>query len=254
MPGKVLPPLPRRNRKDSAFHHADPDDSDSVSSVSTMDTAPPKSPSPAPFDPGNSDSLEPASPVSYGSRLTAYLPFGHRRNASATSLGKSPGTMTPRQAQSVELSRPTLPPPASSMLYREEQRISLRAFLRSLLQNPNIASSNSMLDFLTHDPIKLTEDEVTDCEKRRAMDERRIEEQRQFYEIARQRAAELDVHMEKFRRDIVESSECFVDNKIPRALTLTLKTASENSSRRSRTRRRFKNYNQNIRSSPNGYG
>lgn len=38
------------------------------------------------------------------------------------------------------------------------------------------------------------------------MDEKRIEEQRQFYEIARQRARELDVYMEKFRRDIVESS------------------------------------------------
>ena len=32
----------------------------------------------------------------------------------------------------------------------------------------------------------------------------RIEEQKQFYEIARQRAAELDVYMEKFRRDIIE--------------------------------------------------
>lgn len=38
------------------------------------------------------------------------------------------------------------------------------------------------------------------------MDERRLEEQKQFYEIARRRAKELDVHMEKFRRDIVESN------------------------------------------------
>ena len=39
------------------------------------------------------------------------------------------------------------------------------------------------------------------------MDEIRVEEQRRFYEIARQRARELDVYMESFRRDIVESSK-----------------------------------------------
>lgn len=39
------------------------------------------------------------------------------------------------------------------------------------------------------------------------MDTVRIEEQKKFYEIARQRAAELDVYMEQFRRDIVESSK-----------------------------------------------
>jgi hypothetical protein len=38
------------------------------------------------------------------------------------------------------------------------------------------------------------------------MDKKRIEEQRQFYEVARKRAAELDIHMEKFRREIVEAN------------------------------------------------
>lgn len=38
------------------------------------------------------------------------------------------------------------------------------------------------------------------------MDQKRVEEQKRFYEIARQRAKELDVYMERFRRDIVESS------------------------------------------------
>lgn len=91
-------------------------------------------------------------------------------------------------------------------LYRENQRVSLRAFLRTLLQNPQIAESKAMTDFLTLQPIKLNEEEQLDTERRREMDEKRIEEQKQFYEIARQRAAELDVYMEQFRRDIVESS------------------------------------------------
>jgi len=64
-----------------------------------------------------------------------------------------------------------------------------------------------MIEFLTGNPIKLNEEELEDIEQRKEMDEKRIEEQRQFYEIARKRAQELDVHMENFRREIVERSE-----------------------------------------------
>jgi hypothetical protein len=72
-----------------------------------------------------------------------------------------------------------------------------------------------MADFLTRDPITLNEEEITDMERRKEMDAKRIEEQRQFYEIARKRAAELDVYMEKFQREIVESSmvNCFLDSR-----------------------------------------
>lgn len=63
-----------------------------------------------------------------------------------------------------------------------------------------------MQEFLTTNIITLNEEEKGDIRRRKDMDEKRIEEQRQFYEIARQRARELDVYMEKFRRDIVESS------------------------------------------------
>lgn len=93
------------------------------------------------------------------------------------------------------------------VLYREEQRVSLRAFLRTLLQNKRIADSKSMEEFLTAGPLKLNEEELLDVQRRKEMDAIRIEEQKRFYEIARQRAAELDVYMEKFRRDIVESSK-----------------------------------------------
>ena len=105
------------------------------------------------------------------------------------------------------------------MLYREDQRVSLRAFLRTYLQNEQIARSKAVEDFLTHKPIKLNEEELEDLRRRKQMDERRIEEQKKFYEIARQRARELDVYMEKFRRDIVERSrssahpECFATDR-----------------------------------------
>jgi len=84
--------------------------------------------------------------------------------------------------------------------------VSLRAFLRIFLQNEQLSQSKAMQEFLTVRPIKLNEEEMGDIQRRKEMDEKRIEEQRQFYEIARQRAKELDVYMEKFRRDIVERS------------------------------------------------
>lgn len=118
-----------------------------------------------------------------------------RRSLSKSSLRSS---RSPRASTEV-VSRETV-------LYREEQRVSLRAFLRTLLQNKRIAESKAVEEFLTAKPVTLNEEECADIQKRKDMDAVRIEEQKKFYEIARQRAAELDVYMEQFRRDIVESS------------------------------------------------
>jgi hypothetical protein len=64
-----------------------------------------------------------------------------------------------------------------------------------------------MEEFLTAQPVTLNEEEFVDTRRRKELDARRIEDQKQFYEIARKRAQELDVYMEKFRMDIVEGSE-----------------------------------------------
>ncbi|KAJ5639250.1 uncharacterized protein N7484_007112 [Penicillium longicatenatum] len=176
-PGKHLPPLPRKNKTSTSsswFGSAD-DDASSVSSFSSTQDA----------------SLPDDSGVS-GRTLAPGA--NHTRS---TSRGSFRSTKSPRASSDV--SRDTV-------LYREEQRVSLRAFLRTLLQNKRIAESKSMEEFLTARPIKLNEEELIDVQKRKSMDAIRIEEQKRFYEIARQRAAELDVYMEKFRRDIVESN------------------------------------------------
>jgi hypothetical protein len=83
------------------------------------------------------------------------------------------------------------------VLWRENQRISLRAFLRSLLANPQIANTKAMKDFLTSNSMTPKDEDVDDIMRRKSMDEKRVEEQKQFYEIARQRAADLDVYMEQ---------------------------------------------------------
>lgn len=83
----------------------------------------------------------------------------------------------------------------------------MRAFLRTILQVPRIAESKAVEEFLTADPVVPNEEELMDIERRKQLDAKRIEDQSKFYEIARKRAQELDVYMEKFRRDIVESSK-----------------------------------------------
>lgn len=75
--------------------------------------------------------------------------------------------------------------------------MSLRSFIRSLLHNPQIANTKAVQEFLTNDPITPTDDDIDDITRRKEVDERRLEEQRRFYEIARKRAAELDEYMEQ---------------------------------------------------------
>lgn len=83
-------------------------------------------------------------------------------------------------------------------MFRETQRISLRAFLRTLLHNPQLAQTKAMEDFLKKDPIHLKDEDVEDIARRKLMDEKRLDEQKQFYDIAKKRAAELDVYMEQY--------------------------------------------------------
>ncbi|GCB18128.1 PX domain-containing protein C1450.12 [Aspergillus awamori] len=174
-PGKPLPPLPRKNRSSTTtswFGSAD-DEASSVSSVSTVGVA--------------------VADDSTSSRNLA--PGNHHQRSLSRSSRRS--LRSPRASS--DGSRETV-------LYREEQRVSLRAFLRTLLQNKRVAETKAMEEFLTADPIILNEEEVLDMQKRKDVDSVRIEEQKRFYEIARARAAELDVYMENFRRDIVESN------------------------------------------------
>ncbi|KAK5084271.1 hypothetical protein LTR05_005347 [Lithohypha guttulata] len=183
MPGKVLPPLPRKNKSSTFATLGGDDDSDasSVSSVSTMDTT---------HTEGHSSSRN----------LLSHRRF--KSSSSRRSIGDLSSGASPRGSSASSRA----PSPAPIRLHREDQRVSLRAFLRTMLQNPYIADSRAIKDFLNARPIKLNEEELQDVENRKEMDARRLEEQQQFYDIARKRAAELDVYMEKFRRSIVEAN------------------------------------------------
>ncbi|GFP52521.1 hypothetical protein ACSS6W_003406 [Trichoderma asperelloides] len=196
LPGRVLPALPKKNKTDTrasglltSFTSAanDSDDS-SASSISTRRTRQSQN-----F--GGAPSLLTASSAARGP--------GSIRSARSSRSKK--GT-SPRPSVDGQLSPGFVTPNGNKeiVLWRENQRISLRAFLRSLLHNPQVANTKAMVEFLSGDPITPTDEDVEDIIRRKALDEKRMEEQKEFYEIARRRAAELDEYMEQFRRDIVE--------------------------------------------------
>lgn len=188
MPGKILPPLPRKN-KSSTFASVLPGGDDDTSSVSSISTQ--------------------ASIGEETSSTRNLMPI-HRRLRSTNSLTPSPASGSPKLSTSPRPGgsgdRSPSPSPGAVRLHREDQRVSLRAFLRTILQNPQIAQSRTLADFLGLQSVTLNEEEWEDIDRRKEMDARRLEEQRKFYDIARKRAAELDTYMEKFRRDIVEKN------------------------------------------------
>ena len=171
----MLAPLPRKNKRHTSalLSVVNDDDSSSVSSVSTQNTQ-----STAPDE---------------TSSIRGLIGMGHAARNPSLQSSRSPRISGEFQ-------------PVKVVLYREDQRVSLRAFLRTFLQNEQIAESKAMDEFLTGKPVKLNLEELDDVQRRKDMDEKRIEEQRRFYEVARERARELDIYMERFRRDIIESS------------------------------------------------
>ncbi|KAK1241651.1 hypothetical protein MKX07_007474 [Trichoderma sp. CBMAI-0711] len=195
LPGRVLPALPKKNKSDTRMSGLLPsfsgagDDSDasSVSSMSTRRTR-------------MSQNLSAS-----GGLLSPKVTHGHGSIRSRKS-SRSRKVASPRPSVDGHASSGAATPDANKeiVLWRENQRVSLRAFLRSLLHNPQIANTKAMSDFLSGDPITPTDEDVEDISRRKALDEKRMEEQKEFYEIARRRAAELDEYMESFRRDIVE--------------------------------------------------
>jgi len=197
LPGKVLPTLPRKNKQNSTASNIisgmtgkDDDDASSVSSVSTMATDMQKL--------TVKDNRKSASAFSLGKAS----PRSSMDGRSIDTRPHTPGTpqLEVRYLATIIKYFPFLTGTnilQSVTLFRENQRISLRAFLRTLLSQPQIAQTKAMKEFLTLSPILPSDSDVDDIARRKAMDEKRVEEQKEFYEVARKRAAELDIYMEK---------------------------------------------------------
>ncbi|KAG5933460.1 hypothetical protein E4U53_000985 [Claviceps sorghi] len=193
LPGRILPALPRKNKSSTttsrlwtSWSNADDSDASSLSSVSTrISGAPPQS--------GGVSSL-----------LSANTSSNRTPSSRSIHSSKSPRASVDSKLSPLSSADKNDASDDSVVLWRESQRISLRSFLRSLLHNPQIANTAAMQEFLRGEPITPTDEDVDDIMRRKVVDEKRMEEQKKFYEIARKRAAELDEYMEQFRRDIVE--------------------------------------------------
>lgn len=89
----------------------------------------------------------------------------------------------------------------------ESQRLSLRAFLRSCASISSVAESDIMRSFLIEHSFlikDLTPAETADMKRRIEADKQRLEEQFRFFQIASQRARELDHYMAEFKKELIQ--------------------------------------------------
>ncbi|RPB27624.1 PX domain protein [Terfezia boudieri ATCC MYA-4762] len=191
LPGKALPSVPRKETSSQTAVASTPfdgdDDSGSVSSFKT-------------FSSSSSESQS-----SYQKTIAAEKSHARTPSRASGFLSAASNYLTGSSSSaSVNNVAHESKEPKALVLWRETQRISLRAYLRALLANPQVAKSKTIRNFLLKDPIVMNEAELADEKRRKEMDVARIEEQKNFFQIAQKRARELDVYMEGFRRDVVE--------------------------------------------------
>lgn len=88
---------------------------------------------------------------------------------------------------------------------RENNRLTLRAYLHRLLSKPEISNSEQLFKFLTDRPIKLTPAEQLDVENREAIDRARENEKNRFRLEVEGRVKELEHYLRGFREELVKS-------------------------------------------------
>ncbi|CAO1623871.1 unnamed protein product [Sympodiomycopsis kandeliae] len=89
-------------------------------------------------------------------------------------------------------------------LAREKNRLTLRAYLRTLLAIPAVADSPALADFLLGEPTQLTAAEEADARQREALDAVRTDEAMRFNQEAASRVAQLKEHLAEFKADLVQ--------------------------------------------------
>ncbi|KAK9712072.1 hypothetical protein K7432_007396 [Basidiobolus ranarum] len=100
-------------------------------------------------------------------------------------------------------------------LYCEKDRLALQAYLRKLLRNQAVASSQLTRDFLTSTPTDLTPEDIQNADVRAKSVQARAEEHSKFLKVAEQQAEELREITDSFVQDISEPGGL---NKLAKAL------------------------------------
>ncbi|CEH12080.1 Membrane coat complex Retromer, subunit VPS5/SNX1, Sorting nexins, and related PX domain-containing proteins [Ceraceosorus bombacis] len=105
-----------------------------------------------------------------------------------------------------QITQPFSRPAAASAapLAREKNRLTLRAYVRSLLAIPSVADSAALSSFLLEDATTLSSAEVEDVAAREALDAVREDEAGRFASEASRRISELREHISAFKSDLVQ--------------------------------------------------
>ncbi|KAF9434552.1 hypothetical protein BGZ76_007812 [Entomortierella beljakovae] len=89
--------------------------------------------------------------------------------------------------------------------FHEKDRVSLRGYLHHLVKtSQKIADSSEIFDFLTLDPIELSEEERKDAEIRITIDEHRLAQQAKFDREVAKKVDELDDQLKEVKLDILQ--------------------------------------------------
>lgn len=94
-------------------------------------------------------------------------------------------------------------PGASGPLSRERNRLTLRAYLQSILSIPQVANSPVIRSFLLSHPVTLTPPEAVDIQRRLEADAVREEGRKRFAEEAERRVEALREGLAQFKGDVL---------------------------------------------------
>lgn len=89
-------------------------------------------------------------------------------------------------------------------LPRERNRLTLRAFLRSILATSTLADSDAFHEFLVNEPTVLTSEDKADADVRRKADAVRDAENKEFSDKMAERAGMLQAHFDTFKKMLME--------------------------------------------------
>ncbi|PWN97790.1 hypothetical protein FA09DRAFT_329956 [Tilletiopsis washingtonensis] len=124
--------------------------------------------------------------------------------AGTQSMGQHEAQNGSPEQQLADLHIGTSAPHPGAPLAREKNRLTLRAYVRSLLAIPSVADSGALSDFLLGEPTRLTPDEEADITAREALDAVREDEAGRFAAEASRRVGELREHIAEFKAQLVQ--------------------------------------------------
>ncbi|ORY93913.1 hypothetical protein BCR43DRAFT_558151 [Syncephalastrum racemosum] len=99
---------------------------------------------------------------------------------------------------------PTKAAKDNSTLYREKDRLMLRAYLRRIVAKPKLARHPALFEFLTTDPIQLSDAEQKDVQDRIIADDKRAEQERLFRQEIDDRVVALNDLLEMLKKQVMQ--------------------------------------------------